>query len=85
VNLTMLGGGVFGNDRHWIRDAMVRAAERVPRSVSQPQLRVAVVHFSSVDALISSFGKMPSVTASVPAHDVPETPSAAPSDATAAQ
>jgi hypothetical protein len=86
VNLTMLGGGVFGNDRHWIRDAMVRAAERVPRSVSQPQLRVAVVHFSGVDALISSFGKMPSVTApDAPAHDVPATTSAAPSDATAAQ
>lgn len=30
VFLTLLGGGVFGNDFQWIEDAIVRAIERVP-------------------------------------------------------
>ena len=47
VLLTKVGGGVFGNDDHWIRSAMERAVERVERY--GVELDVRIVHFRNID------------------------------------
>lgn len=53
VFLTKLGGGAFGNDTAWIRDAMARALELA----GDWGLDVRVVHFGAVD---ESFGSVTS-------------------------
>ena len=53
VFLTKLGGGAFGNDTTWIRDAMSRALDLA----GDWGLDVRVVHFGEVD---ESFGSVTS-------------------------
>jgi hypothetical protein len=46
VYLTMLGGGAFGNERLWIREAMQRALDKH----RDAPLDVVLVHYGSRDA-----------------------------------
>ncbi len=54
--LTLLGGGVFGNDERWIIDAIERAC----RSIAGVELDVVIVSYGSpsieVSALVERFG-----------------------------
>ncbi len=47
VFLTQVGGGVFGNDHRWIRDAIARALD----SVANLALDIRIVHFGRIHDL----------------------------------
>lgn len=47
VFLTMLGGGAFGNEPHWIEDAISRAILKITNA--RLSLDINIVHFKSID------------------------------------
>lgn len=49
VLLTKVGGGVFGNDAFWIRDAIREGADRVGRLCPGLPLDVRIVHYGGVE------------------------------------
>ena len=48
IFLTKVGGGVFGNKKEWIKDAILYAVEKVSKDFSVP-LDIRIVHYGRID------------------------------------